>query len=74
MINFFGINADAGTAGDQAFTFIGADDFSHIAGGLHLKVSRSSMVLLGNTNGDGTADFAIRIDGTKPLVLADLVL
>ena len=39
-----------------------------------LKISTSKMLLMGDSNGDGTADFAIRIDGTTPLVLEDLVL
>ena len=73
-IDLSGMDADTGTAGDQNFTLIGTDAFSHTAGELHLKVSHSAMLLSGDTNGDGSADFAIRIDGTSPLVLPDLVL
>lgn len=74
MIDLSGVDADTAMAGDQAFTFIGTDAFSHTAGELHLTVAHSAMFLSGDTNGDGVADFAIRIDGTTPLVLADLVL
>ena len=74
VIDLSGIDADTGTVGDQAFSFIGTSAFSKTAGELHLTVGHSSMLLTGDTNGDGMADFAIRIDGTTPLVLADLVL
>ncbi|WP_298193803.1 calcium-binding protein [Novosphingobium sp.] len=74
VIDLSGIDADSGTAGDQAFSFIGTDRFTGAAGELMLKISTSKMLLLGDTDGDGTADFAIRIDGTTPLELADLVL
>ncbi|MFM9934899.1 MAG: calcium-binding protein [Novosphingobium sp.] len=74
MIDMSGVDADTATAGDQAFTFVGTDAFSHTAGELHVAVAHSAMFLSGDTNGDGIADFAIRIDAATPLVLEDLVL
>jgi hypothetical protein len=74
VVDLSGIDADTGTAGDQAFTFLGTGAFTHTAGELHLDLGSKAMLLSGDTNGDGVADFAIRIDGTTPLVLADLVL
>ena len=74
LIDLSAMDADTVTAGDQGFTFIGTDAFSHTAGELHLDISGSKMLLSGDTNGDGLADFAITLAGTTPLVLADFVL
>ena len=74
MIDLSGIDADTVTAGHQSFAFIGTAAFSHTAGELHLDIGSKAMLLSGDTNGDGLADFAIRIDGTTPIELADLVL
>jgi Ca2+-binding RTX toxin-like protein len=74
MIDLSGVDADTGMAGDQALTFIGTTAFSHTAGELHLDIGKTTMLLSGDTSGDGIADFAIRIDGTTPIVFGDLVL
>jgi len=74
VIDLSGVDADSSTVGDQGFTFIGTSKFSHTAGELRLEVRSKSMLLSGDTDGDGVADFAIRIDGTHQIELADLVL
>ncbi|OYU35457.1 MAG: hypothetical protein CFE35_10830 [Novosphingobium sp. PASSN1] len=74
VIDLSGIDADLNTAGDQGFSFIGSDAFTGTAGELRVETRSSAMLLSGDTNGDGVADFAIRIDGTTPLELADFVL
>ncbi|WP_276203272.1 calcium-binding protein, partial [Novosphingobium fuchskuhlense] len=64
----------ANGAGDDAFTFIGAAAFGHIAGELRAVTMSSLTVLQGDTNGDGIADFWIRCNGAPAIVAGDLVL
>ncbi|HEX2726732.1 MAG TPA: M10 family metallopeptidase C-terminal domain-containing protein, partial [Beijerinckiaceae bacterium] len=62
------IDADADSAGNQAFAFIGTRAFSGTEG--DLRFSRG--VLQADTNGDRVADLEVRIVGT--LTSNDLVL
>jgi Ca2+-binding RTX toxin-like protein len=60
---------------DNAFTFIGTGAFTGVAGQLRFQQFGNSFTLVsGDTNGDGLADFAIRIDGLVTLVAGDFVL
>lgn len=71
VIDLRGIDANSAARGDQAFTgFIGkAQGFS--APG-QLKFSNG--VLYGNTDRDGAAEFAVRLNGVSTLSAADLIL
>ncbi|HEY7386255.1 MAG TPA: calcium-binding protein [Beijerinckiaceae bacterium] len=63
------IDADTdGTAGNQAFRFIGAAAFSGVDGQLRF----GGGILQGDTNGDRIADIEIRVIGT--LVRGDIIL
>jgi predicted extracellular nuclease len=62
LINLVAIDADTNTAGDQAFTFIGTDAFSHTAGELRIEGSGSNWFVQGDIDGDGTADLVIQVD------------
>ena len=63
------IDADTdGTAGNQAFKFIGARAFTKVDGQLRF----ADHVLQGDTNGDGKADFEIAVNGS--IAKADLFL
>jgi hypothetical protein len=63
------IDADTdGTAGNQAFKFIGATAFSGVDGQLRF----AGGVLQGDVNGDRTADIEIRVVGA--LARGDLIL
>ena len=53
------IDAIAGSPANDAFTFIGANAFSGTAGELQLISSGPSMMIAGDTNGDGVANFQI---------------
>jgi len=64
----------ASAATNEAFTFIGSDAFGHIAGQLRVAVMTGGVMLQGDTNGDGIADFWVRCDGVSSLVVGDLVL
>ena len=69
------IDANSLAEGDQAFTFIGASAFSGVAGQLRFREDGIYRYVEGDTNGDGTADFAIAFYGTAaPQVQADFIL
>ena len=71
-LNLAGIDADATTAGNQAFTFLGSGSFTGTAG--ELAYARGKGILAGDVTGDGVADFEIRIANAPALTGADLIL
>jgi len=75
VINLSAIDAVAGGA-DDAFTFIGAGNFTGVAGQLHYVVTGiSSVRVAGDVNGDAVADFAIDVVGVaQPVALADFIV
>jgi Ca2+-binding RTX toxin-like protein len=68
------IDANSGTAGDQAFSFIGTAAFSATAGELRYDFDGSDTWLQGDVNGDGTADFEIVMTGNIAPVVSDFML
>jgi serralysin len=73
------IDADTGHSGNQAFTFLGATSFTGNAGELvtYLEpngTSQPTLVLAGDVNGDGVADFEIEFRETPVLTAADFIL
>ncbi|WP_199857822.1 beta strand repeat-containing protein [Erythrobacter sp. EC-HK427] len=60
--------------GDDAFTFVGAAEFSGTAGELRWEVDRNQTMLLMDIDGDGGADLAIRVNGLHTLTEADFIL
>jgi Ca2+-binding RTX toxin-like protein len=68
------MDADTTLADDQKFAFIGSGAFTGVAGQLHYVQAGGNTFVEGDTNGDGLADFAIRLDGLINLVGADFVL
>jgi len=69
------MDANAGLAGNQAFTFIGTRLYSHHAGELRFAVTDpTTTTIAGDINGDGVSDFHIRLTGAIALVVADFVL
>ena len=67
------IDANAGVAGNQNFTFVGASAFSGAAGELRTYAQAGDNYLAGDVNGDGVADFTINL-GTGSVVSTDLFL
>lgn len=61
-IHLKAIDADTTKSGNQAFDFIGKDDFSKSAGELRFDKSAGGTDVYGDTNGDGKADFTIHFD------------
>ncbi|MGL4960412.1 MAG: S8 family serine peptidase [Inquilinus sp.] len=73
-IDLAAFDANSGTAGNQAFVYIGAGLYSHHAGELRFAQSGGVTTIAGDINGDGVSDFHIRLTGTIALVVADFVL
>ncbi|MGO1075573.1 beta strand repeat-containing protein [Inquilinus sp. CA228] len=68
------IDADTGTAGNQAFTFIGAGLYTGVAGQLRYSAVGGVTTIAGDVNGDGASDFHIALTGTFALLAGDFVL
>lgn len=64
------IDANTTQAGNQAFTFIGGNNFSSSAGQLRFKDG----IVSGDITGDGRADFQIGVQGISTMVASDFVL
>jgi Ca2+-binding RTX toxin-like protein len=73
-IDLRGIDADTGTAGDQAFSFIGTAAFSGTAGELRYDFDGVDTWLRGDVDGDSLADFEIVLSGGYPMVAGDFFL
>ena len=74
-IDLSGIDAvKASAAINDAFTWIGSAAFGKHAGELHYVISGTIGLVSGDIDGNGLADFAIRIDGAPALSAADFVL
>jgi len=63
-IDLQGIDAIAGTAGNDAFAFIGASAFSHHAGELRVELIGNQAHIFGDIDGDGVADLHIVANAT----------
>jgi Ca2+-binding RTX toxin-like protein len=74
FINLLDVDANAKVAGDQAFRFIGSANFHKKPGELTVKIVDGSTMVLGDTNGDGKADFQIELTGIHALTAADFFL
>ena len=76
QLDLSGIDAKKG-AGNQAFHFIGAKHFHDKAGELHYLKKAGFVIVEGDTNGDGRADFQIEVHNPTndlKLFLADFIL
>jgi len=78
MIDLSKIDAQAAVAGDQTFSFIGANAFagggSTGAGQLRYAYTGTETRILGDVNGDGAADFMIVLSGQLSLQSGDFIL
>lgn len=68
------IDASAKATGNQAFSFIGAEQFHGKAGELRVEKLTSDTFVYADTNGDKKADFAFHLDDAVTLVQADFLL
>jgi Ca2+-binding RTX toxin-like protein len=58
---------------DDDFRFIGMKSFHHKAGELHYIKKAGFLIVEGDTNGDGKADFQIEVRGTPKLTRNDFI-
>ena len=60
--------------GDDPFTFIGTANFHKVAGELRYMYSGGATVIQGDVNGDGVADFWLKVAGKIAFAATDFVL
>ncbi|MDE3817794.1 serralysin [Sinorhizobium meliloti] len=70
VIDLSTIDADTTWSGNQSFTYIGGNAFSGEAGELNFR----SGIISGDVNGDGYADFQVRVNGATSLRVDDFFL
>ncbi len=68
------IDANTPAGGDQAFIFIGDEAFSGLAGQIRAVRAASDTFVEADVDGDGKADFALRLDDPLTLVNSDFFL
>jgi serralysin len=73
-IDLSAIDAIAGTAANDAFTFIGNAAFSGVAGQLRAQTVGGQTHIFGDTNGDSIADLHIIVANTTTVVGGDFVV
>jgi Ca2+-binding RTX toxin-like protein len=73
-LDLSGIDANTAIAGDQAFRLIGTKSFSRKAGELQVKAYGDGVLVAGDINGDGVADFSVWVHGVSKLGSGDFVL
>lgn len=74
-IDLSAIDAVSSTVANEAFKWIGTDNFHKVAGELRFQPSLDGGYLRGDVDGDGVADFSISLlQGGTPLPGIDIVL
>ena len=73
-IDLSGIDARSSTSTNDAFTFIGEKAFTKSSGQLRYVNSDGDTFLYGDVNGDGVADFSVRLDKTIDFVRGHFIL
>lgn len=68
------IDAQQHHGGNQAFQFIGKQAFHHTEGELHYRVTAAGVIVEGDVNGDGRADFQIEVANLPALSRGDFLL
>jgi serralysin len=71
-IHLVSVDANSLVAGDQAFSYLGAGAFGHVAG--QLRFDGVSHLLQGDVDGDAVADFQVLVNGVASLSAASFVL
>ena len=74
LIDLALIDADSGSAGNQAFAYIGEGAFTGTAGELRYESRNGDTWLSGDINGDGVADFDIILSGPVVPLASDFIL
>lgn len=74
QIDLSAIDADHGTAGNQAFEFIGTAAFTGTAGEVRTEADGDDLMVLADVDGDQTADLAILVRDLTALTESDFIL
>lgn len=73
-IDLKAVDANTKSSGDQAFKFIGTDSFHKKAGELRYEKKSGDTFIFADVNGDGKADFSIKLDTSVSLKATDFIL
>jgi Ca2+-binding RTX toxin-like protein len=73
VIHLRQIDANENTVADDKFSFIGTGAFSGRVGELRYQVVGGDALLQGDTDGNGIADFFIRVEGVTVLTSGDII-
>ena len=73
-IDLSGIDAKASTSKNDTFAFVGVKDFSKTAGELRFEKKAAETYIYGDVDGDGKADFSIKLDTALTLLKGDFIL
>lgn len=75
-IHLKAIDANSEADGNQSFDFVGAADFSGTAGELRVWIvgNGAKTMVAGDLDGDGNADFVLKVVGEHALTASDFVL
>lgn len=73
-LDLSGIDARTTLSGNQAFRFVGEDGFSNRAGEVQFRDFGRGVIVEGDVNGDGRADFSVVVYGASALTKGDFVL
>ncbi|MGL4396544.1 MAG: choice-of-anchor L domain-containing protein [Hyphomicrobium sp.] len=68
------IDANTKAAGNNKFSFIGTKEFTNKAGQVRYEKESGYVLVEGDVNGDGKADFVIRLDKVVTLLKGDFIL
>lgn len=68
------IDANSATAADEDFKFIATSAFHHVAGELRFSTDGHSVTVQADINGDGVADFSIKLLGITTITSHDFIL
>ncbi|WP_294109670.1 right-handed parallel beta-helix repeat-containing protein [Sphingomonas sp.] len=75
IINLSLIDANSNTGSvNEAFSFVGTNAFQKVAGQLRYEAIDGGVNVMGDTNGDGVADFCIFLAGVHAITASSFVL
>jgi len=73
-VRLHSIDANTNTTTNDVFKFIGVEGFHKVAGELRYSLENGNAIVQGDVNGDGVADFSVKLVGVGTLSASDFVL